>query len=83
MKKEQLIDRNFTPTPHLVLGQIFTLDVGRQREISIGAIETPNEMVFLTQKENGGISDLVCLHNYDYDGFLTEQKLDAIISIFT
>lgn len=25
------------------------------------------------------ITDLVCLHNYDYDGYLTEEKVESLI----
>jgi len=82
MKKQTLLENGFKSTPHLVLGEVFVLDVGRNRHISIGSLATPNEVVFLNQKNHNGISDMVCIHNYDYDGFLTEQKLDNIISIF-
>jgi hypothetical protein len=80
--EKHLNERGFASKSHLVVGRMFSLNVGRQREISVGAIGTPNEMVFLNQKEDGGIIDLVCIHNYDYDGFLTVKKLDTIISIF-
>lgn len=84
MNIDTLIQKGFISTPHLVLKEVFILDVGRGRHISIGSLATPNEVVFLNQKNhNSGITDLVCIHNFDYDGFLTEAKLDAIISIFT
>lgn len=83
MTRETLIQKGFIATPHLVLKEVFVLDVGRDRHISIGSLSTPNEVAFLNQKNrNSGITDLVCIHNFDYDGYLTEQKLDAIISIF-
>ncbi len=84
MNKETLIEKGFVSRPHFALQEIFFLDVGRKREISIGSIGTPNEMVFISQRDhNTTNTDLVCVHNFDYDGYLTEQKLDAIISIFT
>ena len=83
MKKETLLQKGFIGTPHIVLGEVFILNVSRNRHISIGSPGMPNEVVFLNQKDhNKGITDLVCIHNFDYDGFLTEEKLDAIISIF-
>lgn len=83
MNKETLLQKGFTETPHLVLKAVFVLTVGRDRHISIGSLGTPNEIVFLNQRDrNAGITDMVCIHNYDYDGFLTEKKLDTIISIF-
>lgn len=84
MNRDAVIKRGFISTPHLVLKEVFALDVGRNRHISIGSLGTPNEVVFINQKDhNSGITDLVCIHNFDYDGYLTEQKLDAIIYIFT
>ena len=83
MNKETLLEKHFIETPRLVLGSVFVLDVGRDRHITIGSLATPNEVVFLNQKDkNSGITDFVCIHNFDYDGWLTEDKLNAIISIF-
>lgn len=83
MNRDTLIQKGFKSTPHLVLKEVFVLDVGRNRCISISCLATPNEVAFLNQKNhNSGITDLVCIHNFDYDGYLTEQKLDTIISIF-
>lgn len=83
LNKETLLRRGFVETPHMVLGSLLNLDVGRNRHISIGLLGTPNEMVYLNQKGNRtGITDLICIHNFDYDGLLTKQKLDAILSIF-
>jgi hypothetical protein len=83
MKEKTVLQKGFTRTPHLILGTIFILDVGRNRYISIGALGTPNEMVFINQKHpEGDITDMVCLHNFDYDGLLTARKLSTIISVF-
>lgn len=83
MKKEALILKGFAEMPHLVLGSFFTLDVGRDRFISVGSIGTPSEVVFLNQRnKHNGISDLICVHNWDYDGPLNPEKLDLIISVF-
>ena len=83
MNNETLLQKGFIKTPHPVIKEIFVLDVGRNRYISIGALGSPNEIAFLNQKDhNSGITDMVCVHNFDYDGFLSKEKLDNIISVF-
>ena len=83
MDNSILLQKGFVETPHLIV-KIFTLDIGRNRYISVGALATPNEVIFLGQKDdNNYITDLVCIHNFDYDGYLTETKLNNIISAFT
>ena len=81
LNEYSLIKRGFQSKPHLVLGKLFLIDVGRNREISVSCIGTPNEMIFLNEYE-GFKQTCIPIHNYDYDGFLTEQKLDALISVF-
>jgi hypothetical protein len=81
LNEHALIERGFKSKPNLVLGKIFWLSVGRDREISVSCIGTPNEMMVLNEKEGFRLTCIV-IHNYDYDGFLTEQKLDALISVF-
>lgn len=83
MKKEYLIQKGFVEEPHKVLTSVFVLDVGRSRKIKIGSFHTPNEVVFISQTDyNSKKEDLVCVHNFDYDGYLTELKLNIIISLF-
>jgi hypothetical protein len=84
MKKETLLQKGFRERPHLILGSIFDLNVGRNRYITIGALGTPNEVIYITQKhDDGDITEMICIRNFDYDGLLTPKKLAAIISIFT
>ena len=63
-----------------ILNTIY-FEIGRDRIISIGNIGTPNEMIWLCevdrydkQKNN----DLVCLHNYDYDGKMMLHKFQNL-----
>lgn len=83
MTKESLLKKGFTESPHRVLGAVLTLTIGRNRTLMASSIGTPNEVIFITQKDhNSGQIDMVCIHNFDYDGPLSENKLDAIVSIF-
>lgn len=83
MNRESLIQRGFVEQPHKILTSFFVLNVGRHREIKIGSFRTPNETVFITQTDHvTKKEDLVCVHNFDYDGYLTTLKLDIIIALF-
>lgn len=59
--------------------------LSRNRFISILSVGTPNEVVFLCSRyaDSGGVvDDLVCIHNFDYDGILTRDKIDYLINYF-
>lgn len=59
------------PFPNILKTIYF--EIGRNRIISIGNIGTPNEMVWISEvdsQDNKKITDLVCIHNFDYDGKL-------------
>lgn len=67
--------------PYFTVMNSFYLDLGRNRELSIGSVGTPNLMVFIQEiekDENGKaikVCDLVCIHNFDYDGKLYLHQL--------
>ena len=55
----------------------------RKRFISVLCVGTPNEVVYLCYKDSVDIvDDLVCVHNFDYDGALTRNKIDCLINYF-
>lgn len=60
-----------------------TFDLGRDRYLSAGCVATPNEMIFLCQRNRllGNVTDAICLHNYDYDGYLTHQRLRYLMGL--
>lgn len=83
MKKESLLELGFTELPHKVV-DFLVYELGRQRQLSIGALGTPNEVMFISEVDPDDprvITDTVCLHNYDYDGYLTLNKVFNLISI--
>lgn len=90
MTNDDLIKIGFTPVPHLTgIGSV-TYDLGRDRILSAGSVGTPNEMLFIGQLYDstlsnapGKYSDLICLHNYDYDGYLTIEKVQSLINLLT
>lgn len=73
----------FEEIPHFTILGSMVLNIGRMRQISVGCIGTPNEMVFISELDEGGTAtDLVCISNYDYDGCFTKSKLATLLSIF-
>lgn len=85
MTKKDLISFGFKELPHFTIMHSLTYDVGRNRHISIGGLRTPNEIVFLCQVDPGNdknITDLICLHNYDHDGYITWDKMNHLLNYF-
>ncbi len=85
MTNEDLVKLGFKPLDHYTVQNSHIISLGRDRWLSVGLVGTPNEMVFVyEQKKNTKyISDLVVVHNYDFDGYLTISKLDQIYNVFT
>jgi len=82
MTNDDLIKIGFTAIPHFTIGDSVIFDLGRHRQISGSCVGTPNEMLFICEIDHvikTKITDLVCLHNYDYDGYLTIEKVQMII----
>ena len=86
-----LIDDNFTEIgfksyPHKILPSSLRYDLGRGRGFAIQNLGTPNEFLWIidTNPEDPfEITDLICLHNYDYDGYLTLDKVKMLITGIT
>ena len=87
MTNEDLISIGFKPMPHYTVANSVVYDLGRDRQLSAGCVGTPNETLFIMElKEEGDnmmVCDLVCLHNYDYDGYMTIEKVKGLISLIT
>lgn len=83
MTKEDLIKIGFKPAKYYnVMNSVF-YDLGRNRHLSAGNVGTPNEILFIYETDENfstEINELICLHNYDYDGSLTIEKVQAIIN---
>lgn len=84
LTNQDLINAGFKPYDHYTVMNSVYLDIGRDRKISVGCVGTPNEVVVLIHKWGEGLddTDAVCIHNYDYDGYLTMEKVMNILRIF-
>lgn len=85
LTRDQVKKLGFYEIPHFTVMGNLNYDLGRNRLLSIGCVGTPNECLFIgqAQEDKKGYEDLVCLHNYDYDGYITIDKLKKIISGIT
>lgn len=84
MTNQDLINIGFKEIPHFTISNSVVYDLGRNRQLSAGCVGTPNEMLWICEidkNDNNKITDLVCLHNFDYDKELTIEKVKTLISI--
>jgi len=84
MTREDLKAIGFKDVPHFTVMNSLRYQIGRYRHFSIGCLGTPNEMMYICQKDaniKDRISDLVCIHNYDFDGYLTIEKVKSFINL--
>lgn len=86
LTQEILLKCGFEKIPHFTVMNSLIFKLGRNRELSLGCVGTPNEMLFLNEVDDENnpskVTDCVCLHNFDYDGKLYLHKLQNIIAIF-
>jgi len=81
LTEDWLIKLGFERLPHFTVTNSIIKNIGRNRVISVGSVGTPNEMIWLCEIDPFDpkhITDLVCLHNYDYDGILTVHKIQNL-----
>ena len=84
MTNEDLINMGFEKIPHFTVTNAMVYPLGRNRHLSAGCINTPNEMLWLCATDNKDetkVTDLVCVHNWDYDGALTIEKVETLIKV--
>jgi hypothetical protein len=84
MNRKEAIEMGFKPMPHFTIQRNLIYDLGRNRHLSIGSIGTPNEVVFIGEtddEDNRIIRECIVLHNYDYDGFLTKERLQQFVNL--
>ncbi len=86
MTNEDLLEIGFKKIPHFTVMNSLVYDLGRNRFLSIGCVGTPNEMLFIEEIDDEDprkITDLICIHNYDYDGYITIEKIKELIKLIS
>lgn len=82
MLRDQLKEIGFEEIPHFTVMNSLIYNLGRNRQLSIGSIGTPNETLWICEldaDDDKKITDLVCLRNYDYDGLIDLETIKNII----
>ena len=85
-KRTDLKNIGFKEIPHFTITNALIYDLGRNRQLSFGCIGTPNEIIFICEVDSDNpkkITDLVCLRNYDYDGYTSIEEVKSIITSIT
>jgi len=80
---DDLEKMGFEALPTFTVANSRIYKLGRHRHISIGNIGTPNETMWICETNDQNekeITDAICIHNYDYDGYLNEKKIQTIIN---
>ena len=85
LNNKKLQEIGFEAIPHFTIGNNMIYNLPRNRQLSISSAGTPNEfMVINDTNENNPniIENIIIPHNYDYDGYLSESKLNNLINWF-
>lgn len=83
--EQQLYEMGFRKPNKTKLDLSYEYHLGRGRFLSAMFLGTGHEFVWLCYKEDEDsteIDDLVCMHNYEYDGKLTKEKVKYLIEYF-
>ena len=86
MSNEDLISIGFETIKHFTITNSVIYDLGRNRHLSAGCVGEPNEMIwicYMEDRDSEHIDDLVCVHNYDYDGLISLEKVKLLITALT
>jgi len=86
MNREEFIEMGFKPLNHFTVADNLIYDLGRNRQLSAGSVSTPNEVIFICEIDENNpmeITDLLCIHNYDYDGLMTPEKLTKLLEVLS
>jgi len=85
IKREELLELGFYELPHFTIDNNMLYDLRNFRRLTIASIGTPNEILFIEEYDSEvyqKINELIVLHNYDYDGYLTLDKLNLLLDFF-
>ncbi len=58
----------FVQHPHFTVQNLWYINIGRDRVISVACVGTFNEMVFINEEEPPVVKNIIVARNYDYDG---------------
>lgn len=82
MTKKEAINLGFKKSPHFTIGDSLIYDLGGRKILLLSDLETMNEMFYICQTDYdtpSEITDVVVLHNHDFDSALQAAKVRKII----
>ena len=83
LSNEDLVSLGFENLTHFTVGEQSKCELTRGRYLSAMCIGSCNESIWLGSKNKSGeVTDLICVHNYDYDGFITTKRLKDFLDWF-
>jgi hypothetical protein len=68
----------FEKHPHFTVANSRFIELGRNRVLSVECAGTPNEIIFLSEQSDKPVKDVICLRNYDYDGYTYVHQLQNL-----
>ncbi len=86
LTEEWLFKFGFEKIDHFTVNNAIIKNIKANKQLSFSDIGTPNEMVFLcdiNNKDSKKVDDLVCIHNYDYDGYMHVHQLQNLYFALT
>ena len=78
MKRQDYKELGFEEITHFTVTRSMNYDLGNDRILSAGCVDSPNEMITISQRS----SDVVVVYNWDYDGEMTKERLQKLIDFF-
>jgi len=83
MTIDDLKSIGFEPIPNFTVMNSHFYRLGRHRHLSVCDVGGKSEMMFICETSDQDeriVSELICLHNYDYDGELSADKVVSLIN---
>lgn len=84
--RQKLLELGFSELPHRNIGNNLFLDLPRGIQITVSCIASPNEMVWICQRDILDAkkkTDLICFRNFDYHGYTDLIDIVTLINLFS
>jgi hypothetical protein len=81
LTREWALELGGSELPHYTITNAVHFDLDRNRKLQLGCIDDPNQMIYLAEydyKDPKKIEDLIPIHNYDHDGYISVHKFQHI-----
>jgi hypothetical protein len=80
----EILERlGFEKHSHFTVANSRFIELGRNRVLSVQCAGTPNEIVFLSEQSDKAVKDVICIRNYDYDGYTYVHQLQNLYHSLT